>query len=210
AICRRLELAPGDRVLEIGTGWGSFAIHAATRYGARVTTTTISRAQHDYVRDRLAREGLSGSIELVQEDYRRLSGRYDKAVSIEMFEAVGLPYYDRYFEAVDRLLEPGGAMLLQTITMNERRFPEYRRKSDFIRRYVFPGGELASVAEIRRSLGRATHLEVSGVEEIGPHYVRTLAAWRERFLASADRVRALGFPETFLRTWDYYFAYCQG
>ena len=210
AICRRLELAPGDRLLEIGTGWGSFAIHAATRYGARVTTTTISRAQYDHVRDRLAREGLSGSIELLQEDYRRLSGRYDKAVSIEMFEAVGLPYYDRFFSAVDRLLKPGGAMLLQTITMNEGRFPQYRRQSDFIRRYVFPGGELASVAEIRKSLRRATGLVMSGVDEIGPHYVRTLAAWRERFLANADRVRALGFPESFLRTWDYYLAYCQG
>ena len=210
AICRKLELAPGDRLLEIGTGWGTFAIHAATRYGARVTTATISQAQYDYVRQRLAREGLSGEIELLLEDYRRLSGRYDKAVSIEMFEAVGLPYYDRYFSAVDRLLAPGGAMLLQTITMNEDRFPRYRRQSDFIRRHVFPGGELASVVEIRESLSRATHLEMSDVEEIGPHYVRTLAEWRGRFLANADRVRALGFPEPFLRLWQYYLCYCEG
>lgn len=119
AICRKLELAPGDRLLEIGTGWGALAIHAATRYGARVTTTTISQSQHDHVRERLAREGLADRIELRLEDYRRLSGRFDKVVSIEMFEAVGLTYYDRYFSAVDRLLAPGGTMLLQTITMNE-------------------------------------------------------------------------------------------
>jgi cyclopropane-fatty-acyl-phospholipid synthase len=210
AICRKLELAPGDRLLEVGTGWGSFAIHAATRYGARVTTTTISRSQYDHVRERLSREGLSERVELLFEDYRRLSGRYDKAVSIEMFEAVGLPYYDRYFSALDRVLEPGGGMLLQTITMNDQRFAHYRRHSDFLRRHIFPGGELASVLEIRKSLSRATELAIHGLEEIGPHYVRTLAAWRERFLANADRVRALGFPEPFLRLWHYYLCYCEG
>jgi cyclopropane-fatty-acyl-phospholipid synthase len=210
AICRKLELAPGDRLLEIGTGWGTLAIHAATHYGARVTTTTISRAQYDHVRERLAREGLSDRVELILEDYRRLSGRYDKAVSIEMFEAVGLPYYDRYFSTLDSLLAPGGAMLLQTITMNEERFRSYRRHSDFLRRHIFPGGELASILEIRKSLSRATSLAIHDVEEIGPHYVRTLAAWRRRFLANADRVRALGFPEPFLRLWLYYLCYCEG
>jgi cyclopropane-fatty-acyl-phospholipid synthase len=127
-----------------------------------------------------------------------------------MFEAVGLPYYDRFFSTVDRLLAPGGTMLLQTITMNEARFPQYRRQSDFIRRYVFPGGELASVAEIGKSLARATKMEIRDNEEIGPHYVRTLAAWRERFTANADAVRALGFPEPFLRLWHYYLCYCEG
>ena len=210
AICKKLELAPGDRLLEIGTGWGTLAIHAATRYGARVTTTTISRAQYDSVKQRLAREGLTDAVDLRLEDYRRLSGRFDKAVSVEMFEAVGLPYYDRFFSAVDRLLAPGGAMLLQTITMNEARFPGYRRQSDFIRRHVFPGSELASVAEIARSLTRATRLGIQALEEIGPHYVRTLAAWRERFTANAERVRALGFPEPFLRLWHYYLCYCEG
>jgi len=210
AICRKLDLVPGDRLLEIGTGWGALAIHAATRYGARVTTTTISRAQHDYVQERLRREGLTDRVDLRLEDYRRLSGRFDKVVSIEMFEAVGLAFYDRYFSAVDRLLEPGGAMLLQTITMNEARFHAYLRHSDFLRKHIFPGGELASVAEIRKSLARATRMEVREIEEIGSHYVRTLAAWRERFLANADRVRALGFPESFLRLWVYYLSYCEG
>jgi len=209
-ICRKLELSPGDRLLEIGSGWGSFAIHAATRYGALVTTTTISSAQYEYVRERLEREGLSGKVTLLCEDYRNLAGRYDKAVSIEMFEAVGLAYYDDYFGAVDRLFGKSGAMLLQTITMNEERFHRYRRQPDFLRRYIFPGGELASVLEIRRSLSRATGLAVSAIEEIGPHYAATLAAWRRAFLSNRERVRALGFPETFIRMWDYYLGYCQG
>ncbi len=209
-IAAMLELSPGDRLLEIGSGWGSFAIHAARRYGCRVTTTTISRSQHDHVRERLAREDAGGRVELLFEDYRKLAGRYDKVVSIEMFEAVGLAYYDDYFSAVDRLLEPDGTMLLQTIWMNEARFPSYHTRPDFIQRHVFPGSELASIAEIRRSLARATSLSVAAIEEIGHHYVATLAAWRRAFLEARDRVRALGFPETFIRMWDYYLAYCQG
>jgi len=209
-IAGTLELAPGDRLLEIGSGWGSFAIHAATRYGCRVTTTTISRAQYEHVRERIARERLGDRVTLLLEDYRSLSGRFDKAASIEMFEAVGLDYYDDYFGAVDRLLEPGGAMLLQTIWMNEDRFPRYRRQPDFIQRYIFPGSELASLAEIRRSLARATGLEIADVDEIGLHYTETLAAWRRAFLSRLDRVRALGFHETFIRMWDYYLAYCEG
>ncbi len=209
-IARMLELSPGDRLLEIGSGWGSFALHAARHYGCRVTTTTISRSQHDHVRERLAREDAGGRVELLFEDYRRLTGRYDKAVSIEMFEAVGLGYYDDYFSSVDRLLEPGGSFLLQTIWMNEARFPGYHAEPDFIQRHVFPGSELASLAEIRRSLARATAFSVARIEEIGDHYVATLTAWRRAFLGARDRVRALGFPETFIRMWDYYLAYCQG
>ena len=186
-------------------------MHAASRYGCRVTTTTISRSQYDYVRERLARERLEGRVELLFEDYRKLAGLYDKAVSIEMFEAVGLSFYDRFFSTVDRLLRPGGAMLLQTIWMNEERFPSYHAQPDFIQRHIFPGSELASIGEIRRSLARATSLpSVAGLEEIGLHYVATLAAWRKRFLENRERVRALGFPETFIRMWDYYLGYCEG
>ncbi len=209
-IAEKLELSPGDRLLEIGSGWGSFAIRAARQYGCRVTTTTISRAQHDHVRERLEREGLGDRVTLLLEDYRNLDGRFDKAVSIEMFEAVGLAYYDDYFGAADRLLEPGGKMLLQTITINEERFERYRRQPDFIQRHIFPGSELASVLEVRKSLARATRMSIAGLEDIGSHYVPTLAAWRKAFLVNADRIRALGFPENFIRMWDYYFAYCEG
>jgi len=209
-IAEMLELAPGDRLVEIGSGWGSFALHAARRYGCRVTTTTISRSQYDHVRERIAREDGGGRVELLFEDYRKLTGRYDKAVSIEMFEAVGLAYYDDYFSAVDRLLEPGGTMLLQTIWMNEVRFPRYHAQPDFIQRHVFPGSELASIGQIRKSLARATGLSVAALEEIGHHYVATLGAWRQSFLGAREKVRALGFPETFVRMWDYYLGYCQG
>ena len=170
----------------------------------------LPHAQHEHVRERLEREGLSDRIKLLFEDYRKLTGKFDKAVSIEMFEAVGLAYYDDYFGAVDRLLGESGTMLLQTITMNEERFHRYRGQPDFLRRYIFPGGELASVLEIRRSLSRATGLAVSAIEEIGPHYTATLAVWRRAFLSNRERVRALGFPETFIRMWDYYLGYCQG
>ncbi len=205
-ICRKLELAPGDRVLEIGTGWGSFALHAARNCGCTVTTTTISREQHDYARERFRCE----RIELLLEDYRNLRGRYDKIVSIEMFEAVGLEFYDDFFGACDRLLEPHGSMLVQTITMNDRTFPAYRRRSDWIQKYIFPGSELASLKGILESLARATKLLPFHLEDMGLHYARTLAAWRERFHAATPEVRKLGFDDRFIRMWDYYLAYCGG
>jgi cyclopropane-fatty-acyl-phospholipid synthase len=208
-IGRALELAPGDRLLEIGTGWGALAVFAARR-GCRVTTTTISRSQYEFARRRFEEEGVADRVTLLLEDYRRLSGRFDKAVSIEMFEAVGLRYYDDYFGAVDRLLEPGATMLLQTIWMNEGGFPRYRRQPDFIQRYVFPGSELASLAEIEKSISRSTRLSLAERTEIGPHYVTTLSAWRERFRVNRDRVAGLGFPGSFVRMWEYYLAYCEG
>jgi cyclopropane-fatty-acyl-phospholipid synthase len=209
-ICRKLELSPGDHLLEIGTGWGGFAAHAAQHYGCRVTTTTISAEQHAKAAERFRRQGLGDRITLVEEDYRHLRGTFDKLVSIEMFEAVGLRYYDTFFAAADRLLRPGGTFLLQTITMNEQHFPDYVRSTDWIQQYVFPGAELASVAEILRSTARVTSLSLEHLEEIGPHYARTLHHWRERFLARRGEVRSLGFDERFLRTWDYYLAYCEG
>ena len=207
-IAAALELSPAHHVLEIGTGWGGFAIWAATRYGCRVTTTTISRAQHDYVRERIAREGLGDRITLLYEDYRRLTGTFDRIVSIEMFEAVGLAHYDAFFAAMDRLLSKGGAFFLQTITMNESRFPLYRRDADWIQLHVFPGAELASLSEVLRSIGRVTRLTLAHLEDVGEHYVRTLLEWRTRFFAACDRVRALGFDERFVRLWDFYLAGC--
>jgi cyclopropane-fatty-acyl-phospholipid synthase len=209
-ICRKLQLGAGDHLLEIGTGWGGFALHAARTRGCRITTTTISRQQFEFARDLFAREGVSDRIELRLEDYRHLEGQYDKAVSIEMFEAVGLAYYDTYIGAVDRLLKPGGRFLLQTITMNEQRFPDYIRQSDWIQKYVFPGAELASVSRILASLGRSSALSVHHLEDIGLHYAHTLRAWRAAFRSRLEDVRAQGFDETFIRMWDYYLATCEG
>ena len=206
-ICRKLDLGPDDHVLEIGTGWGGFAAWAATRYGCRVTTTTISEEQYRHAREWVRRLGEAGSrITVLREDYRRLSGQFDKIVSIEMFEAVGVNHYDDYFGAVDRLLVPDGVMLLQTITMDEQWFPVYRASPDWIEKYIFPGGALASVGEIIKSLARTTALSMYHAENIGAHYARTLRAWRERFHASLDAVRALGFDERFIRMWDLYLA----
>jgi cyclopropane-fatty-acyl-phospholipid synthase len=210
AICRKLDLQPRDRVLEIGTGWGGFALYASTRHGCRVTTTTISREQHDYARARFAAAGEAGArIDLRLEDYRRLTGAFDKIVTIEMFEAVGLRHYDDFFAACDRLLDRDGLMLLQTITVDEWRFAAYHREPNWIAKYIFPGAELASVAEVLASLARVTRLSLYHAEQIGTHYARTLHAWRERFHRQLDEVRRQGFDERFIRMWDLYLGYCE-
>ena len=209
-ICQRLNLQPGDRVLEIGTGWGGFAAWAASRYGCEVTTTTISAEQHRHAREVFARLGEAGSrIHLLLEDYRRLTGQFDKIVSIEMFEAVGLNHYDDYFSAVDRLLTPSGTMLLQTITVDDQWFPYYIKHPDWIEKYIFPGGQLASVGEIMKSVARTTSMSVYHAENIGTHYARTLHAWRERFHRRLADVRSLGFDDRFIRMWDLYLGYCE-
>jgi cyclopropane-fatty-acyl-phospholipid synthase len=209
-ICRKLMLQPEDHLLEIGTGWGGLALYAAENFGCRVTTMTISRSQHDYARDLFRRAGLLGSrIELLLEDYRNLRGQFDKLVSIEMFEAVGHERYDEFFGACDRLLNADGSMLLQTITVPDRRFAEYLEYTDWIQTYIFPGSELSSVGEILKSLARATHLELHHAEEIGQHYARTIAAWRERFFAALPEIRRLGFDDRFIRMWEYYLAICE-
>ena len=208
-ICRKLGLQPQDRLMEIGTGWGSLALHAARNYGCHVTTTTIGRQQFEYSREQFDSTGPVGRIDLLLEDYRELRGRFDKIVSIEMLEAVGFEHYDDYFRACDRLLEPDGTMLLQTITMNEPSFPRYRQQSDWIQKYIFPGGQLASLRGILDSLARATGLSLFHAEDMGAHYARTLAAWRARFLASIAEVKALGFDDRFMRMWDYYLAFCE-
>jgi cyclopropane-fatty-acyl-phospholipid synthase len=208
-ICQRLELGPGDRVIEIGTGWGGFAVHAAKHYGCHVTTTTISQEQHEYARQRIEREGLGGRITLLRDDYRDLDGQYDKLVSIEMIEAVGHEYLDTFFGKCSSLLKPDGQMLLQAITIADQRYDYARRNVDFIKRYVFPGGFLPSVTAMTSSLTRVTDLRAVNIEDIGLHYARTLRDWRERFFARIEEVRAQGFSDEFIRLWDFYLTYCE-
>ena len=197
-------------MLEIGTGWGGFAVWAASRYGCRVTTTTISEEQYRHACEWVARLGEIGSrITVLLTDYRELQGQFDKVVSIEMFEAVGLNHYDEYFGVVERLLKPNGSMLLQTITVTDQHFPQYHGAPDWIEKHIFPGGELASIGQILRSLARVTSMSVYHSENFGTHYARTLHEWRKRYHQQLDRVRALGFSERFIRMWDLYFAFCE-
>lgn len=207
-ICTRLALGPRDHVLEIGTGWGGFALHAAARHGCRVTTTTISREQHAHAVAAVRAAGLQDRVTVLLRDYRDLGGTYDKLVSIEMIEAVGWDRLDTYFRVCAERLKPDGTMLLQAITHPERVFRIEKASSGFVNRYVFPGGSLPSLAAIERSLAR-TDLRTVHLDDITPHYARTLELWRERFLAAWGALRADGYDERFKRMWTLYLAYCE-
>ena len=209
-ICRKLAFRPDDHVLEIGTGWGGFAVHAAKHYGCRVTTTTISQQQHDWAKERFEREGVADRVELLFEDYRDLKGKYDKLVSIEMIEAVGHHFLDTYLKVCSDRLKDNGMMALQAITIIDQAYEAQIRSVDFIRRYIFPGGFIPSITAITRALAKVTDLRLSHLEDLTPHYARTLQVWRERFFANLDAVRKLGYPETFIRMWEYYLCYCEG
>lgn len=209
-ICHKLQLKADDHVLEIGTGWGGFALYAAQHYGCHVTTTTISRQQYDYARQRVAAAGLEDRITLLFDDYRELHGSYDKLVSIEMIEAIGHRYFNTFFEKCAGLLRPGGMMMLQSITIADQRYPAAKKSVDFIQRYIFPGGCLPSVAALSDAIARNTDMRIFHLEDIGPHYATTLRHWRERFLAGIEQVRRLGYPERFIRMWEYYLCYCEG
>ncbi|WP_445400082.1 class I SAM-dependent methyltransferase [Zobellella sp. An-6] len=209
-ICERLELKASDHLLEIGTGWGGLACFAATRYGCRVTTTTLSRAQFEHARARVAQEGLEDRVTLLLEDYRDLRGRYDKLVSVEMIEAVGHQYLPAYFRTLDRLLKPDGRMLLQAITISDQRYDQYRKGVDFIQRYIFPGGCLPSVSEMCRHLKEQTDMSLIRLHDYGLHYAETLKIWAERFHLAEARLKALGYGQDFHRLWAFYFAYCEG
>ncbi len=212
-VCRKLELAPGDEVVEIGSGWGGFAVRAAREHGCRVTTTTISRRQYEHVRERVRREGLEDRIEVLLTDYRELpqvaARRFDKLVSIEMIEAVGHRFLPRYFEVVSELLRPDGMALIQAIVIADQRYETYRRSVDFIQRYIFPGGFVPSLGRIAECLKTRTDLRLFHLDDITPHYARTLAAWRRRFLDRREEVAALGFSDAFRRLWEFYFCYCE-
>jgi cyclopropane-fatty-acyl-phospholipid synthase len=209
-ICQTLNLQPEDHVLEIGTGWGGFAIYAASHYGCQVTTTTISPAQHAEAQERVRAAGLEDQITLLLEDYRDLEGRYDKLVSIEMIEAIGHQYLDTYLKQCERLVRPGGEILIQAITIDDRQYEAALREVDFIKQYIFPGGFLPSVTALMKHMTRATQLQVVGLEDIGLHYARTLFDWRTRFLARLSEVRKLGYSDAFIRMWTFYLQYCEG
>jgi cyclopropane-fatty-acyl-phospholipid synthase len=209
-ICRKLDLRAHDHVVEIGTGWGGFAIHAAKNYGCRVTTTTISRAQHDYAVKRIAAAGLSDRITVLLEDYRDLTGQFDKAVSIEMIEAVGHDFLDSYFRKCGQLLKPDGMMLLQAITIADREYEGAVKRVDFIKKYIFPGSFIPSVTALCDSITRASDLRVFHLEDLTPNYAETLKSWRLRMFQNLERVRALGYPEEFIRMWEFYLCYCEG
>ncbi len=209
-ICRKLSLSADDHILEIGTGWGGFALHAAGRYGCRVTTTTVSRQQFDFARRRVQEAGLADRVTILLEDYRDLAGKYDKVVSIEMIEAVGHQYYETYFRKCSELLKPDGMMLLQAIVIEDHRYEQAKRSVDFIKHFVFPGSCIPSIGALCSAVARSTNLRLNDLEDIGVHYVSTLRAWRQRLRANAERIRALGFPESFLRMWEFYLCYCEG
>ena len=209
-ICQKLDLQASDHLLEIGTGWGGMAIHAARNYGCRVTTTTISKQQYETARQRVKDAGLEDLVSVICEDYRDLEGTYDKLVSIEMIEAVGHEFYKQYFSGCASLLKPDGLMLIQAITIPDQRYRYARNSVDFIQRYIFPGGSLPGHEVVMSSLRKHTDMQMVGMEEMGEDYAKTLAVWRQRFLSRLDEVKALGFDDVFIRMWDYYLCYCQG
>ncbi len=207
-ICRKIDLKAEDHVLEIGCGWGGFAEYAAYNYGCRVTGITISEEQLEFAQQRIKRARLQDQVDLRLCDYRDLQGTYNKLVSIEMIEAVGHEYHDKFFEKCCSVLQPNGSMLLQAITISDDRYDFYRRSVDFIQKYIFPGGCLPSLGRISDVVSRKTDLRITHLDDFAADYARTLQAWREKFLAATDELERLGFDEAFQRTWDYYFCYC--
>jgi len=208
-ICRKLQLGPQHRLVEIGTGWGGFALHAAGQYGCHVTTTTISREQHELAAQRIAQAGLQDRITLLMQDYRDLEGTYDRLVSIEMIEAIGHQYLETYFAKVASLLSHDGQALIQAITIEDHRYVQARGSVDFIKRHIFPGSFIPSVAAMTAAIARASDLRLFNLEDIGPSYALTLRAWRQRFVARLEQVHALGYDLRFIRMWEFYLAYCE-
>ncbi len=209
-VCEKLRLAPKDHLIELGSGWGALAVYAAAHYGCQVTTTTISREQYAAARERVQRAGVGDRVTVLLEDYRALTGAYDKLVSIEMIEAVGADFLDTYFSQVGRLLKPQGLALIQAITIEDHRYRGALREVDFIKRHVFPGSFIPSIEAMLAAKARSSDLALVALEDFGDSYARTLAAWHERFMSHLTQVRALGFDERFIRLWDFYLAYCEG
>jgi len=209
-ICKKLQLSSGDHLLEIGTGWGGFALFAARNYGCRVTTTTISQQQYDLAAQRIAKAGLQDKILLLKDDFRDLRGQYDKLVSIEMIEAIGSALYATFFRRCSELLKPNGLMLLQAITIADQQYAASQKSVDFIQRYIFPGGALPSCQVMTRNVSESSDMRLLDLLDIGLHYATTLRHWRKSFFDQIEQVRALGYSETFIRMWEYYLCYCEG
>ena len=209
-LCHKLQLKPTDHLLEIGTGWGAFAIHAAREFGCRVTTTTISKEQREFALERVREAGLEDRITILYEDYRKLTGQYDKLVSVEMIEAVGREYYEGFFEQCAALLKDDGLMALQAITIADQHFERAARSVDFIQRHIFPGSCIPSVTALLDAATGASDLRLTQMESIGAHYVRTLEQWRLNLAARREEALALGLDEDFLRLFEFYFCYCEG
>ena len=209
-ICQKLELKPSDHLLEIGTGWGSMALYAASHYGCRVTTTTLSREQFAYTEQRIQQQGLQDRVTLLLSDYRDLEGQYDKLVSIEMIEAVGHRFLPTYFKQCAHLLKPDGLMLLQAITIRDQRYEQAKSSVDFIQRYIFPGGALPSVNKMLAIVTEHSDLNLHHMEDFGLHYARTLRRWQENFQSARQRIGELGYDDYFIRLWEFYLCYCEG
>ena len=209
-ICQGLELNAQDHVIEIGSGWGGFAIYAAQNFGCMVTTTTISKQQYLFVKQKIKDLKLTHKIKVLLSDYRHLKGQYSKLVSIEMLEAVGYQYYDTYFKVCSHLLKPDGIAFIQTITITDQRYEKAKHSVDFIQRYIFPGSCIPSLTALQNSITESSDLKIYQVRDIGDHYARTLALWRIAFFKRLSEVKALGFDDVFIRMWHFYLAYCEG
>jgi cyclopropane-fatty-acyl-phospholipid synthase len=209
-ICQKLALKPDDHLLEIGTGWGSMALYAATHYGCRVTTTTLSQEQYAYTAQRIAEQGLQQRITLLRKDYRDLDGQFDKLVSIEMIEAVGHRFLPTYFQQCARLLKDHGLMLLQAITIRDQRYEQAKNSVDFIQRYIFPGGALPSMQKMLEIIGSQTDMSLQHMEDFGQHYARTLRLWHHNLHQARHKLEQLGYDEHFYRLWEFYLCYCEG
>lgn len=209
-VCEKLNLQPDDHLIEIGTGWGGLAIYAATQYGCKVTTTTISQQQYEYAESRVKQLGLEDKITLLKQDYRNLKGQYDKLVSIEMIEAVGHHYLDTYIEKCNSLLKEDGLALIQAITIEDHRYQQALSSVDFIKRHIFPGSFIPSVSAIVNSMNKTGDFRLINLEDFGESYAKTLRDWRIAFMQNLDEVRTQGFNESFIKMWEFYLCYCEG
>ncbi len=208
-ICRKLKLKKDDRVLEIGTGWGSFSMHAASKYGCKIDTVTISDAQYEYAKKIIKKNGLGSQINIFNKDYRKIEGKYDKIVSIEMIEAVGHQFIPQYFSKISSLLKEDGLVAIQGITYNDQNFETYKNSVDFIKKYIFPGSCLISLAHISDVIKEYTDLAIVDMEDITRHYAETLSRWKSNFLQVIPEVKKMGFSEPFIKMWEFYFVFCE-